>query len=319
MRVGISVSGRRPVDEVVRLAAATERCGLDEVWITEDYLERGACTVAAAVAATTRRVTVGIGTVNPWTRHPALLAMEIATLDELAAGRAVLGLGASNKVWMQDQLGIPFERPLDRLREAVVLVRALIAGGRVDHDGDEFAVHASLSFAPTRQRLPVVLGVKGRRALALADDVADGVLLSVLSSAAYVRWVRSRLRRPLPLSAYVVFACDDDAAAARDRVRPTVAAYLGLHGDHDITRSAGLDPQLASRFREGWLARTPRVDLVDDELLRRFAVAGTPDDCIAGFTDLAAAGVDSLVVRDDGVTEVDELVAAAARCARVTR
>lgn len=319
MRLGLSVSGRRPVPEVVQLAVVAEREGIDEVWLTEDYLERGACTVAAAVATATSRVRVGIGTVNPWTRHPALLAMEVAALDELSAGRAVLGLGASNKVWMEDQLGIPFERPLARLREAVEVVRGLLAGGRVDHDGEGWTVHAGLAFAPTRPDVPVVLGVKGRRALALADEIADGVLLSVLSSAPYVRWVRSGFRRPVPLSAYVVFACDDDGAVARDRVRPGVAAYLGLHGDHDITRQAGLDPELAGRFREGWLAGSPRVDLVDDDLLQRFAVAGTPDDCMAGLGELAAAGVDTVVVRDDGTSGVEALVAAVSRCAAASR
>jgi 5,10-methylenetetrahydromethanopterin reductase len=245
--------------------------------------------------------------------------MEVAALDELAGGRAVLGLGASNRVWMQEQLGIPFERPLVRLREAVEVVRALLRGGRVDLEGDAWSVHAGLAFRPLRRDVPVVLGVKGRRALALADEVADGVLLSVLSSAPYVRWVRSRLRRPVPLSAYVVFACDDDGSAARDRIRPVVATYLGLHGDHDITREAGLDPERAALFREGWLAGAPRVDLVDDELLRRFAVAGTLEDCVTGFADLASAGVDSLLVRDDGTTGVEELVAVAGRCADAIR
>src|SRR5690606_36246919 len=112
MRLGVAPSGRRSAADAVELARRAEDAGLDEVWVSEDYLERGSFAVAGAMAAATTRMRVGLGVVNPWTRHIALTAMEAHALDEIADGRSVLGIGASNKRWMQDRLGIPFERPI---------------------------------------------------------------------------------------------------------------------------------------------------------------------------------------------------------------
>jgi 5,10-methylenetetrahydromethanopterin reductase len=318
VRLAFSISGHRSAAEAVALARVAEASGFDEIWITEDYCERGAYAVAGGIAGATTRVRVGIGVVNPWTRHPMLLAMEHAALDELAGGRAVLGLGASNPRWMGEQLGIPFERPLARLEEAVAIVRAALAGDRVRRRGGLFEVDAALAFEPRRRDAPVVLGVKGRKALGLAGRIADGVLLSVLSSPAYVAWARQRLGAPVEVGAYVAFACERDAAAARDRLRPLVATFLGVHGDHDITRVAGLPAELAGRFRDGWVSGAPRADLVTDELLDTFAVAGDRDDAAEGFRRLASAGVDVLIVRDDGGDDPAGLLASASLCFRLT-
>jgi 5,10-methylenetetrahydromethanopterin reductase len=297
VKIGFAPSGTLRAEEAVSFAVAAERAGFDEVWLSEDYFERGAFAVAGAVAASTSRVALGIGVVNPWTRHPVLTAMEFAGLDELSAGRAVLGLGASNSRWMSDQLGIAFEAPLSRLMECVEIVRAVLAGAPVSHHGAGWDVEAALSFSPLRPDPPIVLGVKGRRALARAGQVADGVFLSVLSSPDYIRWARSQVAQPgCAMSAYALLSCGPDPAAARDAIRPTVAKYLGIHGDHDVTRQAGIDPELATRFRAALLAGRPAVELVTDELLDLLVVAGDREICAAGLRRFQDAGLETIVL-----------------------
>lgn len=316
--LGFSISGRRRASEAVEVAVVAERLGYEEVWLTEDYCERGAFVVAGAVALATTRVRVGLGVLNPWTRHPMLTAMETAALAELAPGRVILGLGASNEHWMEHGLGIPFRRPIALLEESVHVIRTALEGDRVTHAGDGFDVDAGLSFAPPGP-IPIVLGVKGPRAMDLASRVSDGIVLSILSAAPYVAWVRGRVGPDLPLRAYVVFSCDDDATLARQGVREVVATYLGVHGDHPITRRAGLPPGLAASFREGWLEGRARVDLVTDDLLDVFAVAGTPAQCAAGLAALGDAGVDTVLIRDDVDADVERLLGEAADAHRRAR
>jgi 5,10-methylenetetrahydromethanopterin reductase len=299
MRLAFSISGHRDSRSAVRAAIAAETAGFDDVWLTEDYFERGAFALAGAVAAVTSRVRVGIGVANPWTRHPALIAMEFATLDEISCGRAVLGLGASNEHWMSDQIGIPFRRPLARTLEALTVARRLLTGERVSFHGESFDVETRLSFTPIRPDPPIVLGVKGPQAIARGGKLADGLLLSILAGPNYVRWVREQVGPDAELSAYVGIAVDDDAAVARDRIRPMVARFLGVHGDHVITRKAGVGPEMAARLREGWRVGAPRTDLVTDELLDGLVAAGTVSDAARAFDRLAAAGLDVAVVRDD--------------------
>lgn len=316
MRLGYAPNGGRSAAEAVAIARAAEAAGFTELWVSEDYCERGAYAVAAAVAASTDRLTVGIGVVNPWTRHPVVLAMETAALAEVADGRVLLGLGASNARWMQEWLGIPFERPIARLRECVATVRELLAGQPVRGRSCGYDLDVALSFRPAHQ-VPIVLGVKGPQALATAAEIADGVFLSVLSSPDYIRWARARSGGERALvSAYVMFSCADDDRAARDALRPRVATYLGIHGDHAITRVGGLDPTLGREFRRRLVAGEPAAELVTDDILDTFTIAGDPDRCVAGLRRFAEAGLDSLVLVDEPSVPADQALTAAAECAR---
>lgn len=306
MELGVLLSGHRRATEAVTLARHAEEAGLHEVWISEDYCERGAFAVAGAVALATRRVLIGLGVLNPWTRHPMVTAMEFAALDEVAEGRGVLGLGSSNPAWMAGMLGVPFERPLTVLSDTVGVLRRSLRGDRVRRRTVQHDIDAALAFTPLRPDPPIVLGVKQERALRAAARIGDGVLLTVLSPPAYVSWTRE-LVGDCPIRSYVAVACDDDAAAARERLRPFVATFLGIQGNNEVTRRGGLDPTLAHVLRAAWLEGSPATDHVSDELVDAFAVAGSPDDCAAGLARFAAAGLDVAIVRDDPAVSVDDM------------
>ncbi|MDQ6525123.1 LLM class flavin-dependent oxidoreductase [Nocardioides sp. LHD-245] len=313
MRLGVAPSGRRTAADAVRLAQRAEAAGLHEVWVSEDYLERGAFAVAGAIAAVTETVRVGLGVVNPWTRHVALMAMEAHALDEVADGRSVLGLGASNARWMQEQLGIEFERPIGVLAEYTAALRTLLRGERLRQTllGNE--IDCALDAAPARD-VPIVWGVKGPRALASGAESADGLMLSVLSSAGYARWVRETYR-PREITAYASFRIAPSTAEAREQLRAHTARYLGMHGASAITEHAGIDQELAAELQRRLRSGQPAADLVDDACVGAVTVSGTVEDAARGLLAMRDAGVDSLVVIDDGTAApellVDSLVAAA--------
>src|SRR5207248_10845293 len=124
----------------------------------EDYFHPGAFALAGAAAAVTERATIGLGVVNPYTRHPALLAMETAALAGAAPGRVVLGLGSSNRRWIETQMGIGFKTPLADLRECVTILRQLLARDRLDFQGGSLHLEmVKLELAPN-ERGPTVLG-----------------------------------------------------------------------------------------------------------------------------------------------------------------
>jgi 5,10-methylenetetrahydromethanopterin reductase len=272
-----------------------ERAGLGSAWIIEDYFHPGAFSLAAAAATATERLAVGLGVVNPFTRHPALLAMETAALAGIAPGRIVLGLGSSNRRWVEDQMGIPFKAPLAALGECVEIVRRLLAGERLTFHGQCFHLDGvQLEFVPG-EAPPVLLGVKGPRALALAGTVADGVHASVLASPAHVRRIRATARparERFVVVAYVPVAVSDDGGLAREAVRPLLAHYLGVLHGQSILADAGVDAARTEPFRDALVRGAPAAALVDDDLVDRLAVAGTPARCRAQLARLAEAGLD---------------------------
>jgi 5,10-methylenetetrahydromethanopterin reductase len=295
--LGVALMGHGVPGRTVEWARAAERADLGSVWITEDHFQSGAYTLAAAAAAVTERIAVGLGVVNPYTRHPALVAMETAALAGIAPGRVVLGLGSSNRRWIEEQMAIPFKTPLRGVRESVAIVRRLLAGERVTSAGECFTVNDVVLDSPPPAPVPILLGVKGPRALALAAEVADGVHCSILASPAHVRRVRAAAaaRRDFRVIAYLPVAVSDDRHEARAWVRPLLARYLGVLHGQSILEDAGVGAERTLPFRDALRAGRLATELVTDDLVDAFAVAGTPADGRAALARWADAGLDTAI------------------------
>jgi 5,10-methylenetetrahydromethanopterin reductase len=282
-------------------ARRAEALGYESVWLAETRFTRDAVTTAAAVAAATTRVRVGTAVVNPFTRGAVLTAVTFATLDELADGRFVLGIGPGSPLILERQ-GLPFDRPLTRMREYIEVTRRLLAGEAVTYEGTTLTVRdVRLDFRPRRATVPVYLGVTGPRALALAGQIADGVILNSPVSVQYIRRAVERVRQgavaagrspaDVECAASIMVAIDHDAERARDAIRPLIAIYLANFPN--IAQESGLDDDALARIREafarGGAAAAARhvADAVVDDL----TCAGTPEECHARLADRRAAGV----------------------------
>jgi 5,10-methylenetetrahydromethanopterin reductase len=302
MELAVAATGDMPVPEIIGLARDCDARGLSELWITEDYFEHGAFALAGAILGATQKLTVGIGVVNPWTRHPMLTAMETATLASLAPGRVKLALGASNRRWIQYGMGITYERPMATLQSGLLLLRRALSGDRCETVWQGEPMTAQLA-TPPAVPVDLAVGVKGRRGLELLAPDTDAFILSLLSSPEYVRWVRNVVGRRHRLHVLVAACVDDDVARARDTLRPFVARFLGIHGAHDITRVAGVDPATAATHRAAWLSGSIRVDLVSDEEVERFCLVGDPEAVSRRLDHFAADGADTVIVQHHGSHE----------------
>lgn len=298
---GVGILGDRDPRELVEGACSAEALGFDTCWIAEDYFCGGAFSIASICAARTKSLNLAIGVVNPYSRHPGLIAMEAAALSNLSNGRLRLGIGASNRIWIESQLGIPFEKPLASIQECIQILRMMFAGQRTDFAGQQYHLSNVNPRFPACASLPILLGAKSEGLLRLAGRAADGVLLSVGTSAAYVRWAKEQILegareagrelREYTIAAYLIFSVDQDREKARARVKERLAYYVGLHGDHPITRHAGIQPQLIPQFREGFLAGNYRTDLVSEEMIDTLSISGTPEECRRKLQVMMDAGL----------------------------
>ncbi|MHB1654088.1 MAG: LLM class flavin-dependent oxidoreductase [Desulfitobacteriaceae bacterium] len=301
-KMGIGFLGGTDMETTVRNVQLAEKLGFTSAWIAEDYFYGGAFSTAATCVAATSKIQLGIGVINPFTRHPVLTAMEVAALDIAAQGRIVLGMGTSNVVWMEKKMGIPFRTPLKVLRESVEIINSLLKQENVNYQGQIFTVaDVHLEFTPYRSDLPVYFGVKGPQALRMAGELGDGILLSIMSSEAYIYYAveqikngRKKVGRDMSgfeVAAYLVVSVDEDRQKARERVKPMIAKYLGLHGDHPILTTTGMPMEEIQAFRDAFLAGKNALHLVKEEHVDTFAVAGTSDECRQKLIRLKEAGV----------------------------
>ncbi len=247
----------------------------------------------AMIAQATHDLRLGPGVTNPYSRHPALLATAIATLDELSGGRAVLGLGAGGT--NHRALGVERRAPATALREAVTIVRGLLAGERVTVNGKVMHAHeAQLDFTPRRPDIPLYIGSRGPKVLEMAGALADGVIVGNVASTQGWSYAldhveggcRRAERDPdeVALTAWVACAVSDDPAAAIDAVRPMVATSLTTSRPILSELGIQLPPAFANVMeRHGWTPSRAAVheaaSAIPVELVRRFAIAGTASEC----------------------------------------
>jgi 5,10-methylenetetrahydromethanopterin reductase len=297
------------VGEFVRHARLAEELGFSSFWVPEDPFWRGAFTVASAIATATSRIKVGLGVVNPYTRHPTLIAMELAALEELSRGRSILGVGAGLKDWIEGRLGIPYTRSTSAMREAVQIVRRMFRGDEVTLDGRVFRIGGTrMSFKPPRAEVPVHLGVMGPRNLELAGEIADGVLLSVTTSPAYLKFAMEHIRRGLKragrdehgftVGAYLIASISEDERAARDAVKPLLAMLISLMAPQPevpILKTAGLDADTIRSFGASLARGEPPVKMVTDWMIDTFTIAGSPAHCRERLKALIDAGINAPV------------------------
>src|ERR1700704_1429091 len=186
-RVALYLQDAHPIRDGMRFAQAAEVAGFEAVWQAESRLVREATIPLAAFGAATERIKLGSGVVSMWVRNPAFLAATFSTLDDLAPGRVILGIGA----WwdpLARKVGVSRDRPLRAMREVVTVVRALLAGETVTFEGD--FVHLDgveidyVHQARGPKHVPIVIGATGMQMMELAGEIADGVLLNYLVSPA---------------------------------------------------------------------------------------------------------------------------------------
>ncbi len=301
--VGLSLSNEEPAAATLALATRADELGYDEVSIPESRLFRSATSMAAAALVRTSRVTVRVGVANPATRHPLLLALEAATLADLAPGRVRFGIGAAE--WTMRAFCVVDEgwRAFTSTVEAVRAVRALLGGGTQGFQPETFTSRDDLTLdLPPRLPVPVDVGAVNARMLAAAGAYSDGVQLGALMSKSYVAWAADQVaegalsvgRDPgeLLISGNVLTSLDRDRRSARQEVREVLAYYLA-RVEGVVVDLSGADPDAVEAVRravrrEGVAAGARTVN---DHLIDTFAVAGDTEDVIAGLLPFVEAGM----------------------------
>jgi 5,10-methylenetetrahydromethanopterin reductase len=290
------------IRRLAELAKFVEAEGFDQLWYANHKLYRDLWVGIAVAAQATHNLQVGTFVAEPYSQHPAQIAAAIATIDELSNGRAILGLGAGGANFKE--LGTQRLKPMHALRESVEIARALLRGERLTFHGQVFtADDVWLHLLPARANLPIVVASRGDRVLRMAGEVADGVMIATYATPVGLAHGRTLVRDGLAragraeneirLFTRVDVAIDEDARAARDAVRPMIAAMvMASYPDTAFLAHAGLEitPRLEAMAREKNEALAfASGELVPDEYVRQFAWVGTPAD----VAEQVAAVVDS--------------------------
>ena len=312
-------------DDVAVYAVEAERLGVDYVWSAEAW-GHDAVTPLAFVAARTSRVKLGTSIMQVGARTPALVAMTAMSLDAMSNGRFLLGLGVSGPQVIEGWHGIPFTRPLLRMRETIEIVRRAIRGERVEFKGEVYELprpggegKALRSAAKPRPHIPIYLATLSPKSLEMTGELADGwlgtsfmpdharVFLDAMEAGAR-RAGRTLKDIDLQVAAGVVAFSDDVARLIPPR-KPGLAFTLGAMGSrqhnfyNDAYRRAGYT-DAATEVQRLWLEgkREEAAARVPDELVLKTNLLGTEEMIRARLHRYRDAGIDTIRVEPAGDT-----------------
>jgi len=296
-----------PISEGMEYTKYAEEKGFEAVWQADSRLVRDAIVPMSAFAAVTDTIKIGSGVVDCWTRNPARLAATFSTLDDLAPGRVILGIGA----WwdpLAEKVGISRAKPLRAMREIITAVRALLANETVTMNG-EF-VHldgVELDYVYQERRpkdVPIYLGATGMQMMELAGEIADGVVLNYLVSPDYNKKALEHLAigadkagrswEAIDRPQLVVCSVHEDRKTALDMARMMVTQYLGQQPH--IMKASGVPQSLLDKVGEvlTWPATHEQVEvaskLVPDEIVQMLTASGTPDEARTKVREYIADG-----------------------------
>ena len=279
---GIELTPEHPTKRLVDLGETAVEAGFDTVFASHHYNNRDPFAALTLLADRTDDVRVGPGVTNPYETHPVTLASRVATLDELADGRAVFGVGPGDPSTLKN-LGLGEQRGLRSVLDSFRVARELWDGERVEYDETFTARGAGLNYEANR--VPVYVGAEGPEMCRMAAKHADGLLFNG-SHPDDVAWARERVEEGLAkrveetefdFAAYASVSIAEDGDAAREAARPPVAfitagapdPVLDRH-DIDADRAAAIGDSIsAGDFSKAF-------DRVSEEMIDAFCIAGTP-------------------------------------------
>jgi alkanesulfonate monooxygenase SsuD/methylene tetrahydromethanopterin reductase-like flavin-dependent oxidoreductase (luciferase family) len=276
-RVGVVFRPQLPPERLRGFIASAEAAGLDEVWMWEDCFREGGLTSAAAALAWSGSVRIGLGLMPAPLRSPALAAMEVATLARLFPGRFVPAAGHGVLSWM-DQVGARAPSPMTLLREWVTAVRSLLSGATVTVSGEYVRLdHVALDWPPATAPA-LLIGARGPKTLALAGELADGVVLDAGISPDGVRRAVAAAAAARPHEVIVYVLCgagqgarerieaeltesaeplsDRAAVGSPAEIAHTIRLYARAGATTVVLQPTGDDPDVAATIKLAAVART---------------------------------------------------------------
>ncbi|MBV8444385.1 MAG: LLM class flavin-dependent oxidoreductase, partial [Candidatus Dormibacteraeota bacterium] len=310
--VGLGLAARGDIRDVVEWTRSAERLGLESVWLHDSYFERDPISFLAPMAMATSRIRLGAGALNPYTRHPFVVATTMASLDNLAEGRVALAMGSGLPLRLA-QMAIPAENAPGHVSESIDQIRTLWRGERLVLNPNVPPLVPM--FAPPK-RIPVYIAAYTKRYLEIAGEKADGYLARPMESLPAFEMMRQQVidsamrheRDPASIDfrGYLLCYISDSRREALNRAKrePFVIYMISILSDVSMRR-AGVAKELRDQVAALWRAEDYHraAEAIPDELLDAFVLVGTREDVARRAGDYHRAGMTvpllQPVVQDD--------------------
>jgi len=264
----------------------------------------------SAVSNKTITQKIGSSIINIYSRSPSVIAMGASTVDTLSNGRLILGLGTSSLPIVETFHGYKFEKPVQRMKEYVEIIRLVLSGKKVNYDGDIFNLkNFTLLTKPKRESIPIYLAAVNKKMVDLAWDVGDGVIFYLRPINEMKETIRKmQSKKKIDVTCQIITCVADDSDVAIERAKKTLAFYVSIGKIYrEFLEKNGFKNETSNIFEEFKKSGLKsNHEFVTDSMLQSLCIAGTLEECKKQLQKFYDTGINLPIIQFNPVGDVSE-------------
>ncbi|QLH04662.1 LLM class flavin-dependent oxidoreductase [Nitrosopumilus oxyclinae] len=300
MRIACSLGSLLSIEEVLKCSEIISKTNTDTVWVPETWGMEN-FSMLGAVSAKTKKQKIGSSIINIYSRSPSTIAMGASTVDTLSNGRLVLGLGTSSLPIVESFHGNKFEKPLQRMKEYVEIIRLALSGKQVNYDGQIFKLNNfTLLIKPQRKEIPIYLAAINKKMVDLAWEIGNGVIFYLRPLNEMKQTIsKMQSKKKIDVTCQIITCVSENSEEAILRTKKTVAFYISVG---DIYRKFLSDngfqketSEIYDEFKKSGFKSTH--NLVTDSMLQSLAISGTSEECKKQLKNFIDIGIEQPILQ----------------------
>lgn len=306
MRIACSLGSLLSIDEVLQCSEIISKTNTDAIWVPETWGMEN-FSMLGAVSARTTTQKIGSSIINIYSRSPSTIAMGAVTTDTLSSGRLIIGLGTSSMQIVESFHGYKFEKPIQRMREYVEIIRLVTSGEPVNYDGKIFKLkNFTLLIKPQRKKIPIYLAAINEKMVNLTWDIGDGVIFYLRPLNEMKQTIaKMQSKKKIDVTCQLITCVSEDSEEAVKRAKKTVAFYISVGNIYrEFLAKNGFQNETSNIFEEFQKSGfKSNHELVTDSMLESLVISGTPEECKVQLTNFIDAGIEQPILQFNPIGE----------------
>ena len=309
MRIACSLGSLLSVNQVLKCSEIISKTNVDTIWIPETWgMENFSMLTAVSNKTTTQKI--GSSIINIYSRSPALIAMGATTVDTLSNERLILGLGTSSLPVVETFHGYKFEKPVQRMKEYVEIIRLILSGKQVNYTGKIFDLkNFTLLLKPKRKSIPIYLAAVNQKMVDLTWNIGDGVIFYLRPLNEMKETItKMQSKKKIDVTCQIITSIAEDSDIAINRAKKTLAFYVSVGKIYrEFLANNGFKKETSNIFDEFKKSGLKSIyELVSDSMLQSLCIAGNPDECKKQLQNFRETGIDLPIIQFNPVGDISE-------------
>ena len=309
MRIACSLGSLLSVNQVLECSKIISSTNIDSIWIPETWgMENFSMLSAVSGKTTTQKI--GSSIINIYSRSPSTIAMGAMTVDSISKGRLILGLGTSSIPIVEDYHGAIFEKPVQRMKEYVEIIRLILSGKPINYSGKIFNLKNFTSLIkPQRTNIPIYLAAINQKMVNLTWSIGDGVIFYLRPMEEMKQTIsKMQAKKNIDVACQIITCISEDSDDAILRAKKTLAFYISVGKIYrEFLENNGFKNETNNIFNEFKKSGfTSNHELVTNSMLDSLCISGTPEECKNKLQNFIDAGIDLPIIQFNPVGDTLE-------------